>query len=93
MLYQPRVVVLSVALMHVHACVYHVCTLVVPRCWTLVLPCGAARLIKSTMRLNHREEQNSGGLSHEKCTGEAALSPGPCAGAVCVPLHPFDVAH
>lgn len=54
---------------------------------------GAARFIKSTLRFNRREEQNSGGLSHEKCTVEAALSLGPYAGRVCVPLRPFDVIH
>lgn len=71
----------------------HVCTHVVQRCMISTLRCGAARLIKSTLHLSHREEQNSSGLSHEKCTGEAALSLGPCAGLVGVLLRPFDVVH
>lgn len=70
---------------------YHVCMHVVPH-WVSTLLC-VARFIKSTLCLNHRQEQNSSGLSHEKCTGEAVLSLEPCAGVVCVLLQSFDVVH
>ena len=74
---------------------YRVCTHAVPSCWMppSALVSGAARLIKSTLHSNHGQELNSSGLSHEKCRGAAALSLGPCAGAVCVRLQPFDVVH
>lgn len=74
---------------------YRVCAHAVPSCWMppSALVSGAARLIKSTLHSNHGQEQNSSGLSHEKCRGAAALSLGPCAGAVCVRLQPFDVVH
>lgn len=46
-----------------HVCVNMFARLFFPGCWTVTLPRGAARLIKSTLRLNHREEQNGSGLS------------------------------